>query len=70
MIKDLKYMKINSANFLYFIINKVNGYFEEINKTKYLMLVPNNESKKELWSKIRDLIRLIGPKTCFQKSAG
>ena len=38
---------------------------EEINTSKYLTLVPNNESKekisnyKELWSKIRDLIRLI-----------
>ena len=56
--------------FYILLSTKVNGYFEEINKTKYLMLVPNNESKKELWSKIRDLIRLIGPKTCFRKSAG
>ena len=37
-------------------------YFEEINKNKYLTLVPTNESKEmkkkyeELWSKIRDLI--------------
>ena len=29
-IKDLKYVKINSVNPLYRIINKVNGYFEEI----------------------------------------
>ena len=41
----------------------MNGYFEEINKSKYLMLVPTNDSKEkvkkyeELWSKIRDLIR-------------
>ena len=41
----------------------MNGYFEEVNKSKYLTLVPNNESKEkikkyeELWSKIRDLIR-------------
>ena len=28
-IKDLKYVKINSANTLYLIFNKVNGYFEE-----------------------------------------
>ena len=39
------------------------GYFEEINKSKYLTLVPSNENKEkikkyeELWSKIRDLIR-------------
>ena len=31
-IKYLKYVKINSVNPLYLIINKVNGYFEEINK--------------------------------------
>ena len=46
-------------------MNKANGYFEEINGNKYLTLVPTNESKEkvkkyeELWSKIRDLIRLI-----------
>ena len=50
-------------NPLHLIFNRVNGYFEEINKSKYLTLVPTNESKekikkyKELWSKIRDLIR-------------
>ena len=63
--KDLKYVKINSVNPLYPICSKVNGYFEEINKNKYLTLVPTNESKEiikkfeELWSKIRDLIRSI-----------
>ena len=30
-IKDSKCVKFNSVNLLYFIINKVNGYFEEIN---------------------------------------
>ena len=40
-------------------------YVEEINKSKYLTLVPTNESKEknfkneELWSKIRDLVRSI-----------
>ena len=53
-IKDLNYVKINSVNPLCLIINKVNGYFEEINKN--LTLVPTNESKEkvknyeELWS--------------------
>ena len=42
LIKDLKYMKINTINPSYFIINKVNGYFKEINKIKYLTLVPTN----------------------------
>ena len=40
----------------------MNGYFEEINKNKYLKLVPTNESKEkiktyeELWSQNRDLV--------------
>ena len=65
MIKDSKYAEINSVNSLYFIFNKVNVYFEEINENKYLTLVPINESKEKikkyekLWSKIRDLIGLI-----------
>ena len=43
----------------------MNGYFEEINKSKYLTLVPTNKSKEkikkyeELWSKLRDLTRSI-----------
>ena len=41
-IKDLKYVKINSVNLLYLIFIKVNGYIEEINKIKYLKLVPTN----------------------------
>ena len=63
VIKDSKYLKTNSINPLNLIFNKVNEYFGEINKSKYLTLVPTNESKEkikkrhELWSKIRDLIR-------------
>ena len=47
------------------MINKVNGYFEEMNGNKYLTLVPTNENKEiikkfeELWSKIGDLIRSV-----------
>ena len=43
----------------------MNRYFEEINKSEYLMLVPTNENKEkitkceELWSKIRNLIRSV-----------
>ena len=64
-IKYLKYVKINNVNPLYLIFFKVNGYFEEINGNKFLMVVPTNESKEkikiyeELWSKIRDLISSI-----------
>ena len=59
MIKDLKYVKIYSVNPLYLIFIKVNGYFEEINGNKYLMLVPTNERKYKIkkygkqWIKIR-----------------
>ena len=64
-IKDSKYVKINSENSSYLIVDKANGYFEESTGNKYLMLVPTNENKEKnlknekLWSKIRDLIRLI-----------
>ena len=64
-IKDLKYVKTDSINAIYLTLNKVNGYFEEINGNKYLTLVPTNESNEkikryeELWSKIRDLIRSV-----------
>ena len=46
--QNLKYVKINSVNPLYLIFSKVNRYFEEINNSKYLTLVPTNESKKKL----------------------
>ena len=46
MIKDSKYVKINSVNPLKLIFDKVNGYFKEINRNKYLTLVPTNESKE------------------------
>ena len=51
MIIDSKYVKINSVNPLYLISNKVNGYFEQINGNKYLMLVPTNESKEKILKK-------------------
>ena len=38
-VKDLKYVKINSVNLLYLVFSNMNGYFEEINKSKYLTLV-------------------------------
>ena len=68
-IKDLKYVKIYTVNPLYLIFGKANGYFEEINRNKYLTLVPTNESKEkikkheELWIKFRDLIRSVTKKS-------
>ena len=44
---------------------KVNGFFEEVNKSTYLTIFPTNEGKEkiqkceELWSKIRNLVRSI-----------
>ena len=64
-IKDSKYVKMNCVYPLYLIIGKANGYFEKLNKNRYLTLVPTNASKEiikkceELWSKIKDLIRSI-----------
>ena len=61
-IKDPKYIKLNNVNPLCLIFSKLNGYFEEVNKSRYLTLVPTNESKEkvkkyeELWRRIRDLI--------------
>ena len=38
-----KHIKTYSGNLLLLIFGKVNGYFEEINGNKYLILVPTNE---------------------------
>ena len=48
VIKDLKYVKINSVNPLYSIFRKVNGYFEEINGNQYLILLSTDESKEKM----------------------
>ena len=47
-IKDWKYVKNFSVNSFYLISSKMNGYFEETNGSKYLMLVPTNESKEKV----------------------
>ena len=58
-------MKIYSENHLYLIFRNINGYFEKINESRYLTLVPTNESKekikqdKELWNNIRDFIKSL-----------
>ena len=45
-IKDWRNVNIDRVNSLYFIFSKVNGYFIEINKNRYLARVPTNESKE------------------------
>ena len=47
-IKDSKYGKTYSVNPLHLVFRNVNGYFEEINKSKYITLVPTNESKESI----------------------
>ena len=47
-VKDLRDIKINSANPLYVIVHKVNGYIEEKKEKKYFMLVPTDERKDTL----------------------
>ena len=45
-IKGSKCVKIHIVNPSYVLFGNVNGYFEEINKSKYLTLVPTNERLK------------------------
>ena len=45
-IKNLGYTKINNVNPIYLIINKINGYNQESNRSKYLALVPTDQSKE------------------------
>ena len=47
-INYLKYIKTNSVNPVHVIFDKVNGYFEKINGSKYLMLVPTNDNKEKI----------------------
>ena len=59
-MKDSKYVNIDSVNPLYLIINEVDGYDEEINRSKYLTLVSTDKNKKvltkykELWDGIKN----------------
>ena len=45
-------------NPLYPIISKVNGYFGEINKNNYLMVVPTNEGKEIIKNMINCGVKL------------
>ena len=55
-IKNLSYVKINSANPLYIITDKLNGTIEENNiNNKYLTLGPTDE-RKEIMKKIQRIV--------------
>ena len=62
-MKDSDYVKINSVNPLYLIIDKVDGYIEEKNGNKYLTLVSTDKNKEvlikytELWDEVKNLTK-------------
>ena len=64
-MKDFGYVKINSINSLYLITDKVDGYNEESNVNKYLILTSTNKNKEmltkytEVWDGIKYLIKTI-----------
>ena len=45
MVEDCSYATIISVNLLCLTNDRVNGYIEESNGNKYLMLAPTGESK-------------------------
>ena len=47
-MKDSDYVKINSVNFLYLIIDETDGYIDESNGNKYLTLVSTDKNKEVL----------------------
>ena len=57
-MKDSKYMNINSVNPLYFIVDKLDGFIEEKERSKYLKFAFTDNSKEvlkkyaELWDEI------------------
>ena len=68
-VKDSDYVKINSVNSLYLIINEADGHFEEISGNKYLTLVSSDKNKEvltkytELWDEIKNSIEKINNKS-------
>ena len=56
MMKDSKYVKTNSVNPFHLIFSNVNGYFEEINKSKYLTLAPANESEEKIKKNMKNYL--------------
>ena len=67
-MKDFEYVKIDSVNSLYLIIDKVDGYIEKSNGNKYLIFDSTDKNKKvlikytELWDRIKSLIEKVNNK--------
>ena len=53
-MKHSDYVKINSVNPLYLIIDKVDGHIEEKNGSKYLILT-STDKNEEVWTKYRNI---------------
>ena len=47
-IKSLDHVNINNEDFLYLILNNVDGYIKENNEIKYLDIISTNENKEAL----------------------
>ena len=62
-MKDFDYGKNINVNPLYLIIDKTDGYIEEGNGNKHLIVASADENKEvvkkypELWDKIKNLIK-------------
>ena len=60
-MKDSNYVKVNSVNPLYLIIDKADGYINKKNGNKYLILDSAGKNKEllmkytELWNRIKNL---------------
>ena len=48
-------MTTNSVNPSYLIVNKINGYIEEGNGSKYSTLVPTNDESRDTLEKYEEL---------------
>ena len=59
------HLNIHSANPLYLVFNKIDGYIEESNGNKYLIFASTDKNKvvltkyTKLWDKIKNLIEKI-----------
>ena len=64
-MKDSDYVKINIANLLYLIIDEVDGYFEEKNGNKYLILDSTDKNKEvlikytKLWDGVKNSTKKV-----------
>ena len=68
IMKGLDYASIHSVKPLHFIIDKADGFIEESNGDKFLVIASTCKSKDvlskytELWNEIKDLIKTINDK--------